>query len=172
MSDPTGDKIPSMRARLLVLAALSAGTCLNAQSKLLTFTANLATTQTVPPSNCSVDQAACYGSATLVVDTATGAFSLNLKYTGAALGAMHLDLGDPGTNGKIQVMLEGSKAVSCGTHTWCRDILMTDGYIIPMQNIPDLTAGRDYLVVFSSTPRPIKNPDGPGAIRGQLQPVR
>lgn len=158
-----------MRARLLVLAALSTG--LNAQSKLLTFTANLTTTQTVPPSNCSVDQAACHGTATLVVETTTGAFSLNLKYTGAALGAMHLDLGDPGMNGKIQLLLDGSKAVSCGTHTWCRDILMTDGYSIPMENLPDLTAGRDYLVVFSSTPRPIKNPDGPGAIRGQLQPV-
>lgn len=161
-----------MRARLVVLAALSASSWLSAQSKLLTFTANLATAETVPPSNCSVDHAPCFGTATLVVDTATGAFSLNLKYASAALGAMHLDLGDPGMNGKIQVMLEGSKAVPCGTHTWCRDILMTDGYIIPLQNIPDLTAGRDYLVVFSSTPRPVKNPDGPGAMRGQLQPVR
>jgi hypothetical protein len=73
-----------MKTRLLFFAALSAGTWSHAQAKLLTFTANLTTTQTVPPSNCSVDRAPCFGTATLIVDTTTGAFSLTLKYTTGA----------------------------------------------------------------------------------------
>ena len=140
-----------MKTRLLFLAVLSAGICTQAQAALLTFTANLTTAQTVPPSDCFVDNAPCYGTATLVVDTVTGVFSLNLKYTAPFVGSMHIDRGAPGTNGKILVFLKGPQAVSCGSRTWCRDIQMTDDFSIPVQNIQDLLAGRGYIVVFSST---------------------
>jgi hypothetical protein len=108
----------------------------------------------------------------LWLDTETGAFSLSLKYITGKVGAMHIDHGEPGSNGKIAALLAGSKSVTCGDGTWCRDILITDGFVVPLKNISAMIAGEDYIVVFGKTPVPESSPDGQGAIRGQLKLVQ
>jgi|HubBroStandDraft_6_1064221.scaffolds.fasta_scaffold125735_2 hypothetical protein len=145
--------------------------CPLVQAEILKFTANLTTTQTVPPSDCVFENNPCSGTATLTVDTLSGSFSMSLTYTTGRVGAMHLDLGAPGTNGTIQVLLEGSKSVPLGNGTWRREVLMSDGLSIPVKNMTDLIAGNDYIVIFPSTPVTRRSPDLAGALRGQLRLV-
>jgi hypothetical protein len=154
-----------IKIRPLVLAAIGVLTWSKAEAALLTFTSDLTVAETSPSSGCTFNSAPCFGSATITVDTVTGDLSMAMTYTVGPAWNIHLDDGAPGTNGPTETYLRGDLAVACGTGTFCRNILMTDGFAIPLANLPDLIAGDDYLVITTVS----TSQDGPGLIRGQLQ---
>ena len=156
------------KTRLAFLAGICLFTWPKAEAALLTFDANLTVAQTVPSSGCTFNGAPCFGTATLTLDTTTDAFSMSMMYTTGSVLNLHLDDGAPGTNGPTEVFLLSSLSVPCGSAgTFCRNILITDGFSIPSGNVSDLIAGNDYIVATAIS----SSPDGSGQIRGQLQPV-
>ena len=151
----------------MLFAVVSILVSSSAQASLLTFTASLTPGQTTPPSGCTFNGAPCSGTAVFTVDTVTFDIALSMQYTVGAAWNLHLNDGAPGINGPTEIFLRGDMSTACGTGTFCRTILFTDGFVLPSNNLSDLIAGNDYILVTQAT----GDPDGPGLIRGQLQAV-
>jgi uncharacterized protein (TIGR03382 family) len=158
-----------MKSAACLIVAI-AGLATTAQAQFITFTATLSGAQEVPANTSPAT-----GTATLVLNTVTNAFTIDLQFSGltAPVTVAHIHRAAAGVNGPVIIGLDGM-ALSGGRPTWN---LITPGitsfntggalnapFTFPATEVANLVAGNTYFNIHST------NFPG-GEIRGQIIPT-
>lgn len=158
-----------MKSAAILLTAI-AGLATSAQAQFITFTAVLSGAQEVPAVSTPAT-----GTATLVLNTVTNAFTIDLQFSGltAPVTVAHIHRAPAGTNGPVIIGLDGM-VLSGGRPSWN---LIAPGvssfnsggplnapFAFPTTEVANLIAGNTYFNVHSSA-------FPGGEIRGQIIPT-
>lgn len=145
-----------------------AGASMSASAQIFTLTAVINGLQEVPPTPSPAT-----GFATLVIDTTTNAWSLDLTFNGltAPVTVAHIHRAAAGVNGPVQIGLDGI-ALSGGRPTWAlispgvtsfsSGGALTAPFAYPAAEVANLLAGNMYINIHTMA-------FGGGEIRGQLR---
>jgi uncharacterized protein (TIGR03382 family) len=158
-----------MKSAACLIVAI-AGLATTAQAQFITFTATLSGAQEVPANTSPAT-----GTATLVLNTVTNAFTIDLQFSGltAPVTVAHIHRAAAGVNGPVIIGLDGM-ALSGGRPTW--NLIapgvtsfnsggpLTAPFNFPAAEVANLIAGNTYFNIHSS------NFPG-GEIRGQIIPT-
>ncbi len=152
------------------LLATVAGLATGAQAQFITFTAVLNGAQEVPAANTPAT-----GTATLVLNTATNQFTLDLQFSGltAPVTVAHIHRAAAGVNGPVIVGLDGMtlsggrpswNLISPGVSSFNSGGALTAPFAFPTAEVANLIAGNTYFNIHSSA-------FPGGEIRGQIIPT-
>ncbi|MFN5946548.1 MAG: CHRD domain-containing protein [Phycisphaerae bacterium] len=158
-----------MKSAACLIVAV-AGLATTAQAQFITFTATLSGAQEVPAVNTPA-----LGTATLVLNTTTNQFTIDLQFTGlsAPVTVAHIHRAAAGVNGPVIIGLDGMplsngrpswNLIAPGVTSFNSGGPLTAPFNFPAAEVANLIAGNTYFNVHSS------NFPG-GEIRGQIIPT-
>ena len=151
-----------MKSAACLIVAI-AGLATTAQAQFITFTATLSGAQEVPANTSPAT-----GTATLVLNTVTNAFTIDLQFSGltAPVTVAHIHRAAAGVNGPVIIGLDGM-ALSGGRPTW--NLIapgvtsfnsggpLTAPFNFPAAEVANLIAGNTYFNIHRATSRAAKS---------------